>query len=504
MFLACGLTFAQAPNQFNYQAIARDASGGVLANQSVSVQISILVGSTTGTAVYSETHSATTTAHGLFNFKIGSGTVGSGSISTIDWSANSYFIKIEFDPQGGTSYTELSTTQLVSVPYALFANEVMNDNVDDADADPANELQTLSLSNDTLEISAGNYVDLSPYAVSTLALNGTDLELTEGSNVSTVDLSALVDDADADPTNELQTLSISNDTLFLSGGDTVVLPSNAAVVGGSNTEMLFNNNGTEDGSNMVYNSTSNTYAIGTTTVSDYTMLVYRPSTNNGDDKTNVYGYRNGTSGSTNGGSGWDVDAVDVALKGYSYWGNEYSAAIAGYSYFDYGNCAAVLGGDQSGSPWGALGYQTTGYSMYAGYFNGNVAYTGTLSSVSDQRLKTNIEPLQQALEMVEAIEVKTYNYRDDAEFKDMNLAAGKQYGFIAQQLETVVPELVNADFATTQGGDRMGKAGSTAAREDALKTVNYIGMIPILTQAIKEQQALIEQLQHQVEELQNK
>lgn len=68
--LACGLTIAQAPSMFNYQAVARDATGGVIADQNVSVQISILSGSATGTSVYTETHSVTTSSYGLLTLKL--------------------------------------------------------------------------------------------------------------------------------------------------------------------------------------------------------------------------------------------------------------------------------------------------------------------------------------------------------------------------------------------------------------------------------------------------
>ena len=116
--------YAQAPQSFKYQAIARDASGDVIANQNVGMQVSILQGSTSGTSVYSETFTPTTNQFGLINLEIGKGTVVSGDFSGIDWGSDSYFIKIEIDASGGTSYTEMGTSQLLSVPYALHAKTV--------------------------------------------------------------------------------------------------------------------------------------------------------------------------------------------------------------------------------------------------------------------------------------------------------------------------------------------------------------------------------------------
>ncbi|NQY28012.1 MAG: hypothetical protein HRT69_00905 [Flavobacteriaceae bacterium] len=111
----------KTPQQFNYQAAVRDGSGSVLANTLVNYQISILKGSSSGITSYSETHSATTSSKGLTNLSIGSGTLVSGDFTTIDWANDIYYLQIEADVTGGTSYQKLGTSQLVSVPYALHA-----------------------------------------------------------------------------------------------------------------------------------------------------------------------------------------------------------------------------------------------------------------------------------------------------------------------------------------------------------------------------------------------
>jgi len=115
------LTFAQSPEAFKYQAIVRDGSGIILADQAVGMQMTILQGSSGGTIVYQETFSPTSNSYGLVNLEIGNGTVVSGDFSTIDWSAGPYFIETAMDETGGTSYTVLGTSQLLSVPYALYA-----------------------------------------------------------------------------------------------------------------------------------------------------------------------------------------------------------------------------------------------------------------------------------------------------------------------------------------------------------------------------------------------
>ena len=114
-------SFGQAPEGFKYQAVVRDAGNTVLNNQAVGMQMTIQQGSIGGVTVYQETFSLTTNAYGLVNLEIGNGTVVSGDFTTIDWSVGSYFIETAVDVTGGTSYAVMGTSQLMSVPYALYA-----------------------------------------------------------------------------------------------------------------------------------------------------------------------------------------------------------------------------------------------------------------------------------------------------------------------------------------------------------------------------------------------
>jgi len=114
-------TFAQAPEKMSYQAVVRDSGDALVTNQVVGMQISILQTTATGTAVYVETHTETTNVNGLVTLEIGTGTPVTGTFAAIDWATGPYFIKIEIDPAGGTSYTITGTSQLLSVPYALHA-----------------------------------------------------------------------------------------------------------------------------------------------------------------------------------------------------------------------------------------------------------------------------------------------------------------------------------------------------------------------------------------------
>lgn len=118
-----GLVNAQVPEKINYQAVARSAAGNILANTPISVRISINSGSPGGTNVYKEVHSATTNQFGLFTLQIGGGAASVGTFNSIDWSTGSFFVETEIDPAGGSSFTSVGTTQLMSVPYALFAKD---------------------------------------------------------------------------------------------------------------------------------------------------------------------------------------------------------------------------------------------------------------------------------------------------------------------------------------------------------------------------------------------
>ncbi len=126
LFLGAAVS-AQPPQSFRYQAVARDNSGNILANQSVSFRISILSGSISGTAAYTETHTGkTTNAFGLVELEIGNGAPVTGSFPAVNWGSNLYFVRIEMDPSGGAAYQVLSTSQLLSVPYALYSQKAGN------------------------------------------------------------------------------------------------------------------------------------------------------------------------------------------------------------------------------------------------------------------------------------------------------------------------------------------------------------------------------------------
>ena len=125
-FLLLNLLFqnelhAQAPTRISYQAVMTDTADLPILNATVGIRISILQGSSSGAPVFVETHTTSTNGNGLISIQIGGGTPVTGSIGAIDWSTGPYFVKTETDPNGGTTYTINGTSELLSVPYALYS-----------------------------------------------------------------------------------------------------------------------------------------------------------------------------------------------------------------------------------------------------------------------------------------------------------------------------------------------------------------------------------------------
>ncbi|MFT3823077.1 MAG: hypothetical protein QM731_04120 [Chitinophagaceae bacterium] len=123
LLLTVSLVIGQAPGLLNYQGVARNAVGNVLQNKTIALRLSIRNAAANGTVVYSETRSVTTNPFGLFNVQVGSAgaTNVTGTVSGVNWSTGTKYMQVEIDPLGGSAFVNIGTTQLVSVPYALFA-----------------------------------------------------------------------------------------------------------------------------------------------------------------------------------------------------------------------------------------------------------------------------------------------------------------------------------------------------------------------------------------------
>jgi len=121
-------------------------------------------------------------------------------------------------------------------------------------------------------------------------------------------------------------------------------------------------------------------AIGATAAGVHKLYVYRPGGDFGDGRSSVYGYRTGTNNAAEGGTGWAVASSDVAVRGDSYYGNNYTAGVAGYNYLDYPESAGVVGANYDASIRGALAYKDGSGRVWAGHFTGNVNVTGNVTA----------------------------------------------------------------------------------------------------------------------------
>jgi hypothetical protein len=200
------------PQGIHYQAVARDNTGKEMSDRSIDVRFSIISGTPLGPMVYQELHQAVrTTRYGVFTLMIGSGipTGGTvGELSQITWGAAAHYLKVEV--KFLSDFSDMGTMQFLSVPYALFAAKSLEpgpagpvgpvgpagqQGVQGPPGDPASDKQVLSF-------------------------EGTNLTIT-GNPGNTVNLSALINDADANPTNEIQYLSLKGDTLSITQGNFV-------------------------------------------------------------------------------------------------------------------------------------------------------------------------------------------------------------------------------------------------------------------------------------------
>ena len=180
---------SQAPQSFNYQAVIRDSSNSIISNQDIGVQIAILQGNANGNSVYTEIFSETTNDYGLINLQLGSG-ISTDDFNTISWENGPFFIETSIDVNGGSNYLLMGATQIMSVPYAIHSStstNSLNDSVQDDDADPNNELQALSLSNDTLYLSNGGFVDLSSYSQDSINVYSAGSGITIINNIISVE-----------------------------------------------------------------------------------------------------------------------------------------------------------------------------------------------------------------------------------------------------------------------------------------------------------------------------
>lgn len=239
-----------------------------------------------------------------------------------------------------------------------------------------------------------------------------------------------------------------------------------------------------------YNSTTSKYGIYNYLTSDgtgnrygqYNLVYDNPSTT---IHYGIYNYNNVESSST---------AYGIYNSTYCATGNG-----ARYGLYNYLSCSTACG---TGAKYALYsGLSSVCGTGYAGYFNGDVYVVGTITSTSDAAKKTNINSLNGALSIISQLKPKTYNYKED---QDLNLPDEKQYGFLAQEVEQVLPDLVKTVETLGIRPQSDNENPEQAVPTGEIKTINYQGLIPILVQGMQEQQQLIDAQQKRIAELEAK
>jgi|GEM_PF-689574 hypothetical protein len=356
IFWLTGLaTFAQAPSSFKYQAIVRNGAGATIANQTVNILFQIREGSPNGPLQFEETHLINTNAIGLVNLDIGSLTP--DSLNKLDWGTETYFIRIELDPTGGTNFQFMGTSQFSAVPYAFQAYDVQTK-------------QDLELNGSDLRITGNTNatdIDMSPFLDNTddqsIFLDAGRLILSRESRNDTIDLSSVFDqvdtneidiallkanatadslalathiasDLDTDPTNELiDSVRLVNDSFLyvFEGGDTMIIDLTTLDVEGGIDDVLGKGNNAQGDSlvglsKLVIGDTSSLATAFSGQTSTHLMFVNDTFVNAAGNKYNtilVKSRGRATTGAQSAtyfeinGTGGDNYAVDATSNGTS-------------------------------------------------------------------------------------------------------------------------------------------------------------------------------------------
>ncbi|WP_374172506.1 hypothetical protein [Flavobacterium tructae] len=227
------ILFAQAPQKMSYQSVIRKTDGTLVAGTLVSIKTSILAGSTSGTASYVETQTTTTNSNGLATIEIGGGTPVTGTFDGINWGAGSHFIKTEIDPKGGSNYTISGTSQLLSVPYALYAG-----------SSQSRGKTTIFIGGDITDAEAAAKVkaDYGPETENVYIVGTT--------NLTTLDLSAVEKVIDLKINDNLKLVSVNfrnlteiNNSIYISNNPKLTslsFPALKVIRGGSDFEIMSN------------------------------------------------------------------------------------------------------------------------------------------------------------------------------------------------------------------------------------------------------------------------
>lgn len=482
------------PQGVSYQALARNAAGEILANQAVGLRISVLANSATGDVRYVETQTATSDAFGVLSFVIGAGTPVTGTFSNMDWNGETMYVKLEADFAGGTTYTDLGATRVWSVPFALAAGNAFDPSVPRIiNSDEGDSAIVTRVSGNRSAFAYQNYVTTNSSTAGGTFTHVTPAGSTPGFVFGTY--SRVTGQNNAGLTNG--TGSYADYNVAEGTSKTTVGSIGFAIGAGSGEVVPFGDPREAQG-----NFGSGNYGI------------YGVARLNSNLNIGVFGTAGGnvpaargnvgvegqsfTSGNTNNlgvvASAWNSSVRNIGINARA---NRQTAGDNIGADIGVNNAA----GNNIGLIVSASGNNATAIVSNGNVtVNGNITHSGTITQTSDRNLKEGIAPLESTLSKLLAMNVVSYQYRQDT---GLFLPSGTHYGVIAQELEPLFPELVQQNTARIPNLDAADAGPSTSTTTVDYKSVNYTEMIPVLIKAIQEQQQQIEVLKAEIERLKN-
>ncbi|MCE6987768.1 tail fiber domain-containing protein [Dyadobacter sp. CY323] len=480
--LAIGL-HAQAPQAFDFQGVARNATGEVISNTKISLRLTIRSVTALGPIHYRETHEPITSSSGIFTVACGSGAVSDGVFKDMEWKADlKYFLQVEVDVTGGSNYTNLGATQILSVPYALHAAEA-------SEAYHAKE--------------ANRWINYDPI-VQTGVLGGGDFLDPLVDHVAMIwyprkaafRAGSISNDQWDDHNIGRSSIAMGEDTRAY-GETSIALGSSSSATGdravsigttnsasGASSTALGYVNYSVGAHSFVLGSGNWVYAYESMAMGSYNDIADKPDPKSPASADRLFQIGNGSSNDNR------SNAVTILRNGNFGIGSivlepKYILDIGGRPRIRYnpnsanGTSAGIFLDNSKGLPETFIGMKA---DNEIGFFNkdkwlfwvddnGNATISGSNYNTSDLRLKRNFASLSNSL--AKLTDLNGYHYF----WKDSTLDQTLQTGLIAQEVETHFPELVKTD-------------------DKGFKSVNYTGLIPHLIESVKELKASVEYLKN--------
>ncbi|PSL22651.1 endosialidase-like protein [Dyadobacter jiangsuensis] len=451
------LALAQAPQQFSFQGVAKKADGKVVSSAIIGVRLTIHSEAIGGTTVYQETHSTQTNPGGIFNIQIGGGNVVSGTFAAIPWKTFPHFLQLEMDPLGGSAYTDLGTTQMLSVPYAMQAKESTKWNdgypvvqkfefAPDIDPNDVNDpdIQKYYLP----AVGDGHRLIWYPFKGALRvgeSLNGK----WEGSEIGAKSVAFGGDNLAKGDFSFAVGLGASATGLFSTA---IGQSSSASGTSGVACGLGSLSKGYGTVSVGMYNASPDIPNPTSPLPTDIIFQVGYGSSQN-DRKSGISMLRNGNLGIGN-----NVLAPEYLLDLGGRMRIRHNGTTSGIHFNNSQNIEHGFMGMKTDAQ---IGFFINNAWRFWVDNAGNGALGGTLSQSSDRRLKRDFSTLSSSLGKL--AHLKGYHYY----WKDKDRDQSLQTGLVAQEVEALFPELVKTD-------------------EKGFKSLNYTGLIPHLIESVKE------------------